>query len=264
MAKDFYADVVGKSGVAADDKVVVVCGGNYDRTVLESAGVKDATITNVDYHGGVQNYAPYSWQFQDAENLTIADDSFDWAFVHAGLHHCGSPHKALCEMLRVSRKGVLVIEARDSAMMRLAVRLGFTPDFETEAAILSDGKFGGYRNTIIPNYVYRWTERDVEKTVTTFLPQYEHTIRYFYGLRIPTQRMAMSTSPPKRAAVKLLDKATWIMEKLLPKQGNCFGFIITKNDGLKPWIINGKDGLALDLDYLRRNYDPSKYVGGKK
>ena len=262
MARDFYAEVVGNSGIHCDDKVLVVCGGDYDKRVLESAGVKNAVISNVDYHAGVKSYAPYSWEYQDAENLTIADDSFDWVLVDAGLQHCGSPHKALCEMLRVARKGAVVVEARDSAMMRIAIWMGFTPEFETEPALLSDGKFGGYRNTIIPNYIYRWTEREVEKTVNTYLPQYEHSIRYVYGLRLPVQRMAMSKSLLKRTAVGVLNSASWFIEKALPKQGNCFGFIISKNDALKPWLTNGDQGLALNLDYMRKKYDPAKYVRG--
>ncbi len=58
--------------------------------------------------------------------------------VHAGLHHCGSPHRALLEMYRVARKAAVVFEARDSLMMRSAVALGFTNDFELEA-VSSEG-----------------------------------------------------------------------------------------------------------------------------
>jgi ubiquinone/menaquinone biosynthesis C-methylase UbiE len=91
------------------------------------------TISNLDHHDRIEsNYAPYAWVRQDAENLTVTDDSYDWVVVNAGLHHCGSPHRALCEMLRVARQGVLVLEARDSFLMRIAVRFGLTVQHELE------------------------------------------------------------------------------------------------------------------------------------
>ena len=42
-------------------------------------------------------------------------------------------------------------------------------------------RFGGQRNTPIPNYVYRWTRREVEKTVLAFAPVAKH--RFFLFLR---------------------------------------------------------------------------------
>src|SRR4051812_12374142 len=101
---------------------VVTCGGPYDAAVLNRFGIS-AVITNLD-ESFTAAVAPHRWQKADAENLPFPDDSFDWGFVHAGLHHCRVPHQGLAELLRVSRKGVLVIEARDSLVMRLAVRLG--------------------------------------------------------------------------------------------------------------------------------------------
>ena len=108
---------------------------------------------------------------QDAERLTFADKSFDVVIVHAGLHHCYSPHRALLEMYRVARKVVVAFESRDSLTMRTAVRLGLTLDYETDS-LTADGK-GGVAETGIPNFVYRWTERDVIKTIASFDPARE-------------------------------------------------------------------------------------------
>lgn len=104
---------------------------------------------------------------QDAENLTYANGSFDVAVVHAGLHHCYSPHRALLEMYRVSRKQAIAFESRDSFLMRTAVRLGLTLDCEIDAIV---GDKGGVAETGVPNFVYRWTEREVEKVIASFDP----------------------------------------------------------------------------------------------
>ena len=210
---------------------------------MQTLGLTNVVISDLDHHGGVvSSYEPYEWMLQDAENLTLADDSFDWVVVHAGLHHVGSPHKAICEMLRVARRGILVIEARDSLLMRLAAKLGLTKEFEVGPVLLSGGEsttqLGGYRNTHIPNYVYRWTEREVVKTVYSYLPQYIHGFSVFYGLSLPLERMTMSTSIAKRSLVSVLNSFAWILENLAPRQGNQFAFVVSKKESFSHGWLN--------------------------
>lgn len=256
---DFYFDTVKAVGLGADDEVLVVCGGPYDRNALVNGGVKNAIVTNLDYHGGEKDLSPYGWEYQDAEDIKRGDNSADWVVVNAGLHHCGSPHKALCEMLRVARKGVIVLESRDSLLMRLAVRMGLTPDVEMEPALLTNGQSGGYRNTKIPNYIYRWTEREFEKTVKSFQPHLRFDFSYRYGYRLPLQRMAMSRNVLKRMAVSGINLARVVMETVMPRQGNMFAMIARKDDTLQPWLLRKDGEIEVDLDFLRQAYDPSKY-----
>ena len=122
---------------------------------------------------------------QDAHHLTYANDAFDFVIVHAALHHCSSPHAALVEMYRVARRGVLAIEARDSLMARTLVRLGLSPDYEPSAVYFNASRAGGVNNSEIPNFIYRWTEREVEKTIAAAAPHAVHAIRYRYGGSMP-------------------------------------------------------------------------------
>jgi ubiquinone/menaquinone biosynthesis C-methylase UbiE len=59
----------------------------------------------------------------DAENLAFADQSFDIAAVHDGLHHLDDPQRAVREMARVAREGVLVLDPARAALTRLAMWL---------------------------------------------------------------------------------------------------------------------------------------------
>jgi ubiquinone/menaquinone biosynthesis C-methylase UbiE len=60
-----------------------------DRDILFAAQFSDVTISNLDtQHQG--NLKPYQWSLQDAENLSFADDAFDFAIAHMGLHQCFS------------------------------------------------------------------------------------------------------------------------------------------------------------------------------
>jgi SAM-dependent methyltransferase len=226
--------------ISTGDKVLVVCGGSYDADVLKGLGFKSVTLCNLD--GSYSGHNPdYVWVRQDSENLSFGDGEFDIAMVHAGLHHCGSPHRALLEMYRVARKAAVVFEARDSLMMRSAVALGFTGDFELEAVSHEGYESGGLNNGPIPNLNFRWTEREVIKTIRAADPAHVEQIDFFYGLRLPTLRFEHVNAPGKRIALMLMAPAVKAFAKLFPRQGNQFGFAITKTGRLRDWLVE-KDG----------------------
>lgn len=66
----------------------------------------------------------------DAECLPFRSESFDFVFVHDGLHHLPQPEKAIKEMVRVARKGIFFTEPADAFVTRIAVKLGIASDFE--------------------------------------------------------------------------------------------------------------------------------------
>ena len=263
--KGFYPDTL-KSAVdrkllSVTDRVLVVCGGPYDRDVLLNAGFEEVTVTNlssISVHGGEENsnindYHPYCWEYQDAENLSYDDDSFDYVIVRDGLHHCASPHRAVCEMIRVARKGIVAFEARDSLLMRLAVHIGLSDIYEL-AAVAKIGA-GGVRNSRIPNAIYRWTEREFEKTVNSYIPQYQHDFAFFYGYRAPGARLEMSSFPLKSLAAKVVALAIPLLERVAPRQGNSFAMFASKRGRLQPWLTEGADGIEPDFDVLSKEYN---------
>jgi SAM-dependent methyltransferase len=227
----FYVDVLERllaaGTIATSDSVLIVCAGPLDEAVVRQVGFADFTITNVDE--GMAN------QRQDAENLSYDDGSFDIVIVHAGLHHCHSPHRALLEMYRVARKCAVAFESRDSLTMRAAVRLGLTEDYEV-SAISSDGKRGGVADTGIPNFVYRWTERDVRNTIASYDPAFVPHIRFFYDLRIPIQRFTRNGNQAMRFIGLLVEPLSKLFAAVAPKQCNEFAFAISKAKIVQPWI----------------------------
>ena len=70
------------------------------------------------------------FQPADAEALPFRDQSFDVVAVHDGLHHLETPDRAIREMARVARHGVLILEPARAALTRVAVRLGLAEDVE--------------------------------------------------------------------------------------------------------------------------------------
>ena len=205
-----------------DARVLVVAGGEVDREAFVAVGFTDVTITNLSQDGD---------ELQDAEALTYPDDSFDVAVISAALHHCASPHRALLELYRVARRGLVAFEARDSALMRLAQRLGVVDDYELTAVADNDFAAGGVRNTAVPNYVYRWTEREVEKTIASAAPQRRHRFVWFHELELPVSVLELSGKGRWRLAAKPLQLVT----KGFPKQANLFAFAVFR-EGLQPWM----------------------------
>jgi SAM-dependent methyltransferase len=232
--------LIGARTISTSDNVLVVCGGTYDADVLQGLGFKTVTLSNLDGSYAGHN-ADYVWERQDTENLTYGDGQFDVVMVHAGLHHCASPHRALLEMYRVARKAAVVFEARDSLMVRTAVMLGFASDFELEAVSGEGYESGGLNNGPIPNLGFRWTEREVIKTIRAADPAHVEKIDFFYGLQLPTLRFEHVNAPAKRIALKLMAPTVKAFVKLFPKQGNQFGFVITKTGRLRDWLEE-KDG----------------------
>lgn len=226
--------------------VLVVAGGDLDEEALHGAGFTDLTLTNLD-EGDAAVTA-------DAENLPFEDESFDLVVISAALHHCASPHRALLEAYRVARRVALALEARDSALMRAATRLGLVDEFELTAVAANDFRAGGVRNTAIPNYVYRWTEREVEKTIASNAPWARHRILFFHELELPASVVAMSRNPLRRLVARAAGPALALLTRLAPGQANLFAFAIVKPElprDLQPWLRLGDAGPEPDEAWIR-------------
>jgi SAM-dependent methyltransferase len=224
--------------VARTMSVLVVAGDREDAGVFRSLGFDDVTISNLDDRIEPDAFAPYGWSRQDAESLDLADGSFDVAVVSAGLHHCRSPHRALLEMYRVARRALVALESRDSSAMRLVSRLRLVPDYELTAVAANDLQAGGVANTAIPNYVYRGTEREVEKTISSFAPHAQHRIRYFREFELPD--VLLQTARGRRGrALRILRPVVRGVTRVLPSQANLFAFVVEKPQlprDLQPWL----------------------------
>lgn len=235
----FYRRVVGElieRGLLSPDlAVVVVGGGELDRRVLAGHGFGNVLFTNLD---------PAQGEVEDAESLSYADGSFDFGIVSAALHHCRSPHRALLELYRVSRVGVLALEARDSRLMRLANRLGVAEEYELTVVAAEGFRRGGVANSAVPNYVYRWTEREVEKTIRSAAPERRHRFVWFRELELPLSILEATGKSAWRYG-------RWPLRALVtvfPSQANLFAFAALKDD-LQPWMRTESEP---DADEIRR------------
>lgn len=229
------------------DKILIICGNQDDDKVLKNLKFTNYLITSA-YKDlpAVKNYRQ-----ADAQRLTFANQSYDVVIVNAGLHHCASPHQALCEMYRVAKRIVIVHEAQDSWLLRLMVKLNLALDYETGSI---EGKGGGYNDTEIPNFVYRWTPREVIKTINSYDPTKVHNVTFFSSFRYYPFYLEsdeyLGKNPlvkffGKKSAVSAINLIVLVLNLFFRNQGNDFAFIIHKNiSPLQPWINPKKTKLV--------------------
>ena len=266
---DFYSETLRrllKDGwLGLDSSVLVVCGGRYDHDVFHELGFRRVTISNLDSRLDSRmdgsEFAPYPWRLQDVESLGFEDGAFDFVVVHQGLHHCHSPHRGLLEMYRVARVGVLAFEPRDTRLVRLGVRLGFGQEYEIAAVAGNGLRFGGVGNSATPNFIYRWTEREIEKTIRTFWPAGRAGFRYFSALRVPKERMRSMKNRLVARSLGALLPIVRLFAKVFPGQSNCFAFAITKAGELHPWMA---DEGTVDAEWVRGRYAVVGLVAGEE
>ncbi|MHC4570582.1 MAG: class I SAM-dependent methyltransferase [Planctomycetota bacterium] len=250
--RDFYQNVLNelltKYIINKTNNILVVCGGLGDKKLLENLGFSCVTISNLDERMKADDFKPYDWDFQDAEDLKYKDEQFDFVIVRAGLHHCRSPHKALCEMYRVAKTGILAFEARDNMFIRLACFLKIAEKHEISAVGGNNLQYGGIRNSSIPNYVYRWTEREVMKTIRSYAPYAKHSFRFFYSLNLPLHGSLLRKKFPLRFFVMVVAPLIKIFTLIFPKQCNQFAVLVMKPNlpqDLQPWLEQTDKGLVV-------------------
>ena len=243
----FYAKVVDKL-ITPKSATILICGGGMlDRNVFKELGFHNVTISNLDTRISPIDYEPFEWKFENAEALSFSDRSFDYVVIHAAIHHASLPHTVLCELYRVAKIGVLGIENRDSLTIRLLTRLNLTQRYEHAAVYFNDCKYGGLNNTDIPNFVYRWTERELEKTIQTYAPFFLHKFIYTYGTAFPCTPELESKGQMKTFFLNVFKPAYQIFVKFFPKQQNLFAFYVDKTNPKNeyfPWLFLDTNGIV--------------------
>jgi SAM-dependent methyltransferase len=222
--------------LARSDSVLAVCAGKRERDLLADRGFTDVVISNLEAEAEM---APFAWSRQDAQDLELDDGSFDFCIVVAGLHHCASPHRALVEMYRVARKGILVIEARDGLLTRAAVRVGAASRYELEAVAAHGGRAGGVNDTSVPNFIYRWKEDEFRKVVRSADPTGEPSFRFFYALDVPGRAPGASVvEPVLRTAARIV-----------PRLANTMAMVALRPARLWPWLTHEHGEVTYDRNY---------------
>jgi ubiquinone/menaquinone biosynthesis C-methylase UbiE len=104
-----------------------------------------------------------SFSAENAEKLSFEDNSFDYVLCKETYHHFPRPFMAVYEMLRVARKGVIIIEPQDP-VIKMPILL-FVTNLLSAISDKLVQKVWKNRFSYEPvgNFVYKVSEREFEK-----------------------------------------------------------------------------------------------------
>ena len=209
-----------------NSKILIVGAGNNDFKLFEENMFKNFTCSNFSGKG----FDKKIFKKIDLNKIEETDESYDYVVAHACIHHCSRPHNAIIEMYRVAKKGILVIESKDSFLMQLMIKLNLAEEYEL-SAINDPDSFddrGGVDNTNIPNFVYRWTEQEVKKLINSYNPKYNYVINYEYEFEYTNIVNKFKNKLIKLIMRIFIPSLIFVLKLLLKKQANLFAFFIDK------------------------------------
>jgi ubiquinone/menaquinone biosynthesis C-methylase UbiE len=208
-----------------NEKFLLISASIHEIQILRNLGYTNFAIT---YHDEKEkeNLQNYGFEINknlfkaDVRNLKFENQSFEYVITNATLHHVDQPHKAITEMYRVAKKGVLIIESNDSLTMQIACKLKFAEEFEVSSIDLKNNS-GGLLDTGIPNYVYRWNEREIIKTIKSYDPSNIVNVKFNYANDLTNIKL-------NKLYIKILKIFVKIYFFIFKKQQNCLSIFIDK------------------------------------
>jgi SAM-dependent methyltransferase len=246
----FYVEVLRSALDRGDlkpaDSLLVVCGGPKDEASLREAGLTHFTVSNISGDSAI-----------DVENLAYTDGSFDAVIVHSGLHHCASPHRGLLEMHRVARRCVILFEPADSLASRIGQKLGVGQTYEFAAVASNKLSQGGWRNTTIPNWVYRFTASEIRQTICCAAPFGPHQFHFYYRTRIPWTQLRMRRNKLPMAVAGLAAPFLRVLDAIGPVFSNNMAAVIVKPrlpEQAFPWLEPQADRLVARRDWFGEKF----------
>jgi SAM-dependent methyltransferase len=252
--------------VTPDETALIVGGSSEDAETLSRVGFAHVVNSNLPTDlnrtsGKGLESGPCGVPI-DAEEIDLPDESFDLVFAHAVLHHCRSPHLALCEMLRVCKKHVVFLEPNDSLVMRFLEVTGFSFPYEIGAVVGHDCSSGGVRDSQIPNYIYRWNRREVFKTVSSSMPERVSSIHChpYWDFnaterdlddRVGSRTAWITSVVGTRKFLSALRFAQVFLNvvPLVRHQGNKFFCCVEKHPELRPWLVRDDRKIAYNREF---------------
>ena len=222
---DFYKKILTKK-INKDAKILVIGANIFELDMYIQMDYKNITFGAYDeetlqsFHK-IANSEDIKFISIDIRN--IKSQNFDYVITSGTHHHVDVPHQAILSMYNFAKLGVLIFEGNDSLIMRSAVKLKFSEEYEHSS--LENTK-GGLLETGILNYIYRCTEREIEKLLKSYKPNLKHKITFEYYLDVMNK--ALERNIFKNIIKKILGIILLFLNMIFPNQGNCMSIFIDK------------------------------------
>ena len=205
----------------ADWNVLIICGGvGGEGSIVADMGVRSVTISDVSERA-LEACRSRDTRLKtillNAENLALADKSYDLVLVMDGLHHLPRPVLGFTEMMRVAKKAVIVIEPHTGIVANLLGR-----------------KWEEQNGEI--NWVFRWNKILLEQAARSYILQ---SSCYIKAIRLWNHNQVMfdiaRLARNEKAALSIVKLCYFWLDLFLRRFGNMMiGVIVFEPETLKP------------------------------
>jgi hypothetical protein len=147
-------------------------------------------------------------------------------------------------MHRVARRSVVLFEPADSLVTRVGQKLGIGQTYEFAAVADNGLRCAGWRNTSVPNWVYRFTASEIRQTINCASPFGPHHFRFHYRTRIPWTQLKMRRNKLPLALACFAAPFLRLLDAIGPVFSNNIAAVIVKPElpaQAFPWL-ELKDG----------------------
>ena len=207
--------------------VLVVCGGvGGEGTVLADMGFKSVTVSDFSENAlrvCNERDTRLDTRVLNAENLDLAKESFDLIVVQDGLHHLSRPVLGFTEIIRVARKGAIVIEPHSGIVASLLGRA-----WEEVGSTV--------------NYVFRWDKQLAEQATRSYIlqePCYVKTIRLWNHNTIMDKLGRLLGNG--QAGLLVVKYCYFVLDFLFGRLGNMAVIVLLKSPPSDSEITEGSD-----------------------
>jgi hypothetical protein len=148
--------------------------------------------------------------------------------------------------------------------MKLVSKLNLTQIYEHSSVFHNGCSFGGVNNSEVPNFIYRWNENEIHKTINSFAPYAKHRFVYKYASSLPCTPKYENKAFLKKLLINFLAPIYYFFVFFFPKQQNLFAFFVYKPilpRDLQPWLKFDENGsICFNRQWGEDKYKPSYKV----
>ena len=152
--------------ISHDSTILTLCSGEgMEGSILCDLGFKNVTVSDISENGvqaSLDRDSRLNAIVLNAQDVNLADGSYDVLIVQDGLHHLQSPVQGFTEMLRVASKGIIFLEPHVSLVGQI-----IGTQWEQNGSAI--------------NYVFRWNKSIVEQVASSYLgPNSFHNLSFSF------------------------------------------------------------------------------------
>jgi len=145
---------------------------------------------------------------------------------------------------------------------RLGQKLGIGQTYEFAAVQGNRLECGGWRNTSVPNWVYRFTASEIRQTVNCAAPFGPHWFCFHYRTRIPWRQLRARRNKLPLIIATIAAPLLRLLDTIGPLSSNNLAAVIVKPrlpEQKFPWLDRrGKEWVA-DRGWFETKFGASKF-----